>query len=62
MVDKKLTDEEAKEMHKMLNKIDSEMREHLEEGEGIDVEGDVSYKTVIRNKYKRFLEEKYNIN
>lgn len=61
MVKKKLTNDEAKKMYDMLNKIDVEMNNHLEEGNGIDVAGDVSYKTVIRNKYKRFLKEKYNI-
>lgn len=61
MTEKKLTDEEAKELYELLNKLDNEMHERLEEGdETFDTE-EVSFTTIMRDKKRRYLEEVYDV-
>lgn len=60
-VEKRLTDEEANELYKLLDKLDGEMNERLTEGDAFDT-GDVSYTTIVRKKHRRYLEEVYGIN
>mgnify|MGYP006265905039 CR=1 FL=1 len=57
MSDKKLTKEEARKFAELLNKLDNEMNTRLEKG---DYDGKL-YTTIIRGKYKRYIEQVYNI-
>lgn len=61
MFEKELTDEEATELYRLLNKLDEEMNSRLQEGDGAFDTGDVSYTTIIRNKRRRYLENVYDV-
>lgn len=62
MVEKRLTQEEAKELYDMLGELRAEMNEQFEQSDGFDPDDNVSFTTLTRSKYRKFLEEKYNIN
>lgn len=62
MVEKRLTQEEAKELYDMLGELRAEMNEQFEQSDDFDPDDNVSFTTLTRSKYRKFLEEKYNIN
>ena len=62
MFEKELTDEEARELYRLLNKLDEEMNNRMTEGDGAFNVGDkVSYTTIVRNKRKKYLKSVYDI-
>lgn len=62
MFEKKLTDEEASELYRLLNKLDEEMNNRMTEGDGaFDVGEEVNYTTIVRNKRRRYLQNVYGV-
>ncbi len=57
MVEKQLTQEEAKKFIELYNKLNNEMNTRIKEG---DYDGSL-YTTIMRNKYKRYIENIYDI-
>ena len=58
--EKKLTDEEAEQLYRLLSKLDQEMNNRIVKGNAFET-GEVGYTTVLRGKKRRYLEEVYDV-
>lgn len=61
MTESLLTEEEAEQLYRLLNKLDQEMDNMLEQSDSPFATEGVSYTTIVRDKKKRYLETVYNV-
>lgn len=61
MMEENLTQEEAKELYRLIQKLDKEMHSRIQGGENAFDTGEVDYTTIVRDKKRTYLETVYDI-